>query len=225
MGGDELKLPREGRTRGLKPLLFGGIALAAVAGAVVAVRIYVFPREFVPVTLRSGEERALAAKLERLDPGGVGAESGRTDAAPGALEPERYTEAGAERRVRLTQREVNALLAKNTDLARTLVLHFSEDLVSAKILIPLDDDVPVLGGRTLKVTAGLELAFAEGRPRVVLRGVSLMGVPIPNAWLGGMKNVDLVEEFQGSEGFWRSFAEGVADVRVEEGALLLRLKE
>lgn len=47
------------------------------------------------------------------------------------------------------------------------------------------------------MSAGLELRFAAGRPVVALRGVSLWGVPIPNAWLGGIKNLDLVKEFGG----------------------------
>ena len=52
-----------------------------------------------------------------------------------------------------------------------------------------------------------------------------MGVPLPNAWLGGLKNVDLVAEFGRDGGFWRLFADGVADVEVGEGQLRVRLKE
>ena len=120
---------------------------------------------------------------------------------------------------------MNALLAKNTDLARKLAIDLSEDLASAKLLIPLDEELPVLGGKTLKVTAGLELSYRNQRPVVALRGVSLWGVPIPNAWLGNMKNVDLVREFGDREGFWKSFADGIDEIKVSEGQLLVRLKE
>lgn len=85
--------------------------------------------------------------------------------------------------------------------------------------------MPLFGGKTLKMAAGLELRFAEGRPVVELRGISLRGVPIPNAWLGGIKNIDLVEEFGGQGGFWQAFAAGVEDIRVEEGRLTVQLKE
>ena len=43
-----------------------------------------------------------------------------------------------------------------------------------------------------------------------------MGVPIPNAWLGGLKNVDLVTEFGAEPGFWQPFSEGVEHIRVED---------
>jgi len=60
---------------------------------------------------------------------------------------------------------------------------------------------------------------------VVLKGISLMGVPVPNAWLGGIKNIDLVQEFGGNQGAWKSFADGVETIQVEEGQLYIKLKK
>lgn len=82
-----------------------------------------------------------------------------------------------------------------------------------------------MGGKTLKVSAGTELAYANGRPIVILKGVSVWGVPIPNAWLGNLKNVDLVKEFGGDEGFWKTFAEGIEDIHIVEGELKIKLLE
>ena len=83
----------------------------------------------------------------------------------------------------------------------------------------------MLGGKIVKVKAGLELAYRDGRPIVALRGISIMGVPLPNAWLGGIKNIDLVREYGAEEGFWQAFAAGVEDIRVEQGRLRIALKE
>ena len=52
-----------------------------------------------------------------------------------------------------------------------------------------------------------------------------MGIPIPNAWLGGLKNVDLIREFGDAGGFWEAFAKGVEDIQVEEGKLKITLRE
>jgi hypothetical protein len=127
--------------------------------------------------------------------------------------------------VSFSERELNAMLAKNTDLAQRLAIDLSDDLVSAKLLVPLEEDFPMLGGKTLRVNAGVELAYQGSRPIVVLKGVSIMGVPIPNAWLGNLKNVDLVREFGADQGFWKSFADGVEYIQVEDGRLLVKLKE
>ncbi|NOR50357.1 MAG: arginine N-succinyltransferase [Desulfuromonadales bacterium] len=140
-------------------------------------------------------------------------------------QPERYSETGANREIIITERELNALLAKDTDLATKLSIDLSQDLASAKLLIPLDEEFPLLGGKTLKVTAGLKLAYKNNKPVVALKGISLWGVPIPNAWLGNMKNVDLVQEFGDQNGFWSAFADGVEEVEISDGQLRVRLKE
>ena len=232
--GNNANLQSQGRRFGcLHVAILLLVAMIATAGVTFwIVRSYVFPSEFKPVTLNAKEEQALNVKLERLDPLSQPVEGraqekrlGRRDEKSDALQPERYSEAGASREISLSERELNALVAKNTDLARKLAIDLSDNLISAKLLVPVDEDFPVLGGQIIKVRAGLELAYEAGKPIVVLRGVSIMGVPVPNAWLGGIKNIDLVREFSAEEGFWKAFAEGVEDVRVEEGRLQIKLKE
>jgi hypothetical protein len=198
--------------------------LVTVALTLGLVKYYFFPSEFTPVTLDVREEQVLSAKLESLDPI---THSGRPtgNQLPETLEPEPYSEAGASRKVHFSERELNALLAKNTDLARRVAIDLSDDLISAKILVPVDEDFPMLGGQILRVRTGVEFAYDRGKPIVRLRGVSIMGVPMPNAWLGGLKNIDLVQEFGNDKGFWKAFADGVATIRVEEGQLMLQLKE
>lgn len=141
------------------------------------------------------------------------------------LRPERYNEAGAKREVNFSERELNAMVANNHDLAKKLAVDLGDDLVSARLLVPVDQDFPLLGGKTLRVSAGVEMAFRDTKPVVILKGVSIMGVPIPNAWLGGLKNIDLINEFGDEKGFWSGFAEGVDNIRVEEGQLKIKLKK
>lgn len=206
-------------------LMLATVAIAT-ALAVWIIKVYVFPAEFKPVELSTREEKVLNAKLDRLDTMTAGEVSRQGEpAGQEPLEPEAYNEVGARREINFTEREVNALLAKNTDLARKLAIDLSDDLVSAKLILPVDEDFPILGGKTLKVKAGVELAYGEGRPIVVLRGISIMGVPLPNAWLGGLKHIDLVREYGAQEGFWKAFADGVEDIRVQEGKVRIQLKE
>lgn len=196
------------------------------------VRTYIFPAEFKPVNLSEKEEQQLNQKLAELDilqgrgpDGNVEISGNLIEAGETKLQPERYSEAGASREIRFNERELNALLASNTDMARRLAVDLSDDLASAKLLIPLDPDFPVMGGKTLRLNAGVQLSFSNDRPVVILKGVSVMGVPIPNAWLGNLKNVDLVREFGTDEGFWKAFASGVELIEVKQGQLLIRLKE
>lgn len=205
-------------------LLTGMLSVGITLWLVFAV---LFPTEFKPVTLNQKEEQVLEQKLERLDPTQRQTARGSRPALGGLapLTPEPYSEEGASREIDLSEKELNALLAKNTDLAHRLAIDLSDNLASAKLLVPLDPEFPILGGKTIKLTAGAEVRFTQGRPVIILKGVSIWGVPMPNAWLGNMKNIDLVQEFGEDKGFWKAFADGVEEIEVKEGKLRIKLKE
>jgi hypothetical protein len=229
--------------KGFSGLQVIGISFLAAICAVVmtffAVKMYFFPSLFTPVVLTAREQKLLDEKLEFFAENGVQAECPlqkvyrNPDRTPvekefdqdGKLLPKAYDEKNLDREVNLSEREINALLAKNTELASKLVFDLSESLISAKLLIPVDPDFPVLGGKIIRARAGVELAYNNNRPIVKLRGISLMGVPIPNAWLGGLKNIDLVSEFGNDPGFWNTFADGVKSVEIKEGYLKIVLNE
>jgi hypothetical protein len=201
------------------------VVFTMLVGGIVVYKT-LFPGEFTPVHLSQQEQQKLDQKIQRLESLPRGARNrSRTATKEQPLQPESYSEAGASREISLSEKELNALLANNTDLAHHLAIDLSSNLASAKLLVPLDPEFPILGGKTLKLSAGLELAYANGKPIVVLKGVSLWGVPVPNAWLGGMKNVDMVQEFGNQGGFWQAFAAGVETIEVQQGQLHIVLKE
>jgi len=215
-------------------LVAGSVCLAVIA-TFFTIKVFLFPGPFKPVVLSAKEEQQLATKLDVFE-GFVGrdqqtqSQQAQKDEksehdSDGSLTPEKYSEEGASRDIAFTERELNALIARNTDLADKLAIDLADSMVSIKLLIPLDPEFPMLGGKILKVKAGAELAYRESRPVVILKGVSLMGVPMPNAWLGGLKNIDLVKEFGADEGFWKTFSDGVDSISVVEGFLQIRLKE
>lgn len=192
-------------------------------------RTYINPAKFEPVALSSREQARLDSKLQQLgvNPRELLPDAKREDKvdSEGRLVPEKYEENPEKRDIRLSERELNALVASNPSLASRFAIDLSDNLASAKLLIPIDPDMPVMGGRTLRVNTGVELDYRDGRPVVKLRGVSIMGVPVPNAWLGNLKNVDLVDQFGTGPGFWNSFAAGVALIEIVDGQLHIKLKE
>ncbi len=205
--------------------------LITIAGTYWVLKTYVFTTSFTPVELSDKEEKSLQTKLQA-----IGYDAFFSTQIPhendqhaidedGFLKPEAYSEKNAVREITFTERELNGLLAKNTDLAQKVAIDLANNLVSAKLLIPLEEDFPVLGGKTLRLNAGIGMAYEQEKPIIILKGVSIMGVPIPNAWLGGLKNVDLVDEFGVDPGFWKSFSEGVENIQVSDGKINIKLKE
>ena len=234
-------------------LIVLAVVLITALASFYVIKTYIFPSPFTPVALSQDETRVLDNKLAILgweSPQPAVRESGdgrltRSGKAPknnhqsndvnhsgessnhyetAGLQPEPYRELPADRLVSFNEREVNAMIARNPDFAQRVAIDFSDDLASAKILIPIPDDFPVMPGQILRVSTGLDIRLgADKRPVIALVGVSVMGVPIPNAWLGNIKNVNLVNEF-GSGGFWTSFADGVEYINVTDGQLNIKLR-
>jgi len=207
------------------------LVVALLGGWWVKRNLYAGPLS--PTQLSEPERQALSAKLDRLQQGVEGAERAKTPppAAPagskeeGRLTPEVYTEDAAKRELRLTEKELNGLIAADAEAARRVAIALSADLVSVTLVIPVDEAFPLLGGKTLRLNCGITLRHEAGKPVVALRGVSLGGVPIPDAWLGSLKHVNLVREFGGQGGFWDLFAKGVEELKVLDGSLFVTLKE
>jgi len=208
--------------------VFAIVLLAMLVSLVIAffvIKYYFFPTDFNPVELNAQEQQVLISKLSVLGLGDLSV-GDELELSPGkALKPEAYTESDADREVTFSQKEVNALVANNTDMAERLAIDLSDNLISAKMLVPMDEDMPLVGGKTLKLKAGLGLSYENERAVVIVKGISVMGVPIPNAWLGGIKNIDLVQEFGGQQGFWKAFADGIEYINVEDGNLSIKLKK
>jgi hypothetical protein len=219
--------------------------LLVVVVAYFVLQSYVFTKEFEPVHLSQTEAAVLNEKIQALgfqpDTTVVsnepkkkkwlwGSGTSKTEKSVASevepdLIPEAYKEDSSKREINFSEKELNAMLANNTDMAKRVAIDLANDLASAKMIIPMDPDFPIIGGKTLRVNTGLGLSFANDRPVVILKGVSIMGVPIPNAWLGNLKNVDLVQAFGLAGGFWETFAAGVEYINVQDGMLQIKLKE
>ncbi|HOE17026.1 MAG TPA: hypothetical protein PK344_06380 [Syntrophorhabdaceae bacterium] len=214
------------------PQILGAVAVCIIVSILLAawwVKSNVYASPFTPTKLTEQEQQVLQEKLDRL---GRYVQKERFPAAKpvettreGRLVPETYSEDASKREIRITERELNGLIAKDEETARRVAIKLSDDMVSVKLLIPVDEDFPILGGKTIRLLCGIVLSYKDGKPVVALRGVSVGGVPIPNAWLGDIKNIDLVQEFGSKGGFWDIFSRGVEDIKVSDGSFYIKLKE
>ncbi|WP_416398359.1 hypothetical protein [Allohahella sp. A8] len=171
---------------------------------------YVFSSEIDPVELSNSEVQVLEHKISQVV----------------QAKPEPYSEDDARRLLSFSERELNALLARETDMAQQLAIDLSDDTASATLLVPLPADFPIMAGKTVRLNAGLEIVqLADSQIRIALKGVSVGGVPLPDAWLGNLKNVDLVSaSAQSGSSFWKQLAAGIETVRVRDGEVQLKLR-
>jgi hypothetical protein len=211
--------------------VMGIVALVIIVMVLLAawwVKYYVYASNFTPTVLTVKEQKILDSKLAKLEFTANGTsvipkKKRHDEGVP--LEPEAYSDEGAKREISLTEKELNAVMANNLEVAKRVAIDLSDNLISVKLLVPIEEEIPVLGGKTLRLHLGIILKFENERPIVALKGVSLGGIPLPNAWLGNLKNKDLVKEFGAEDGFWKLFSDGVEDLKIQDGHLLIKLKE
>lgn len=189
----------------------------------------IYARPFAPVELTKVEKKVLQVKLSALEQSAKTSKkhqkpAGEIDYENGRLKPEQYSEKNATREVLLNERELNSLIT-DPKLARNVAIDLADDQLSVKVLMPMDPDLPILGGKTIKLHFGTTIAYANNNLIVAMNGISIGGVPVPSAWWGGIKNKNLVEHFGGENGFWETLAAGISDVRITDGRMFVKLKE
>lgn len=205
--------------------IIGLIVLIILLVAAFWIKHTFYASKFTPTELSPGEQKVLDSKLAMLEGSSQRIVSVPSNKEHVPLEPEPYAEEGAEREIRLTEKELNSLIANQPEIAEKVAIDLSDDLVSVKLVVPMDEEIPVFGGKTLRFHMGLIMSYEDNRPVMALKGISLGGIPVPNAWLGYMKNKNLVNEFGSEDGFWQIFSEGVEDIQVKDGHIRIKLKE
>lgn len=189
-----------------------------MVGVTVLLTLWQFKRNLDPepiqaTVLTPSEELVFDQKVEQFKYA-----AGEMDSAPRQPIP-------ADRLIRISERELNAALAKNTDLADKMFLDLEADHIELIANFPMPADLPVLGGRTLRIGGTMRITTEEGKPSVILKKVMVSGISIPNAWTGYRKNVNLIEEISENNEDFQTFIAGVHSLRVEPDVLLIELND
>lgn len=190
--------------KGKPSCLLIAVVLLVVLVASAAGAYFWYNRPINPVELSSEETQELEQKIGRID-----ATPGEPQYQPGSKE------------IVFTERELNGLLAENTDLGDKLKFTLGTDEVHARLVTDLDEDLPGIGGKKLKAKARFLVRTTEGKPSLVLDDLTVWGASLPNDWLGGMKGKDLLSEIFGSQ----VGLGGIEELRIERGQLVIKLAE
>jgi len=213
------------------------LALLLLIVATVAITLWWIQRPIKPVVLSDKERTVVQAKLRYLEDADAGTSSAKSPRSPEdkngqAPTPATKADQAAERpyiagskELKLTEREINGLLNANTDLGNSVRLEFATDAVNAYLAIPIPKDFPVAGGKMFRARGRFRLSLGdEGTPFAILEDVTVFGLSLPKAWLGGIKGenllCDAVGQRKGSQ-----ILKGIKSLRIEPGALVLKVED
>ena len=228
-------------------MLFGCgtlVTLALLVVATAALTLWWIQRPIKPVVLSPREKVALDQKLQRLEganptnsPGERGLRAS-SQPRPTAEAPDRAPGTGSgpeidDRNLRiyvpgskvlkLTEREVNGLLNANTDLGKSIRLEFAQDAINAYLAVRIPDDFPIGGGKMFRARGRFRVSIGNGQPYAILEDVTVFGLSLPKAWLGGIKGENLLGQAMGDQK-WKGI-KGIKSLRVEPGALVLEVED
>lgn len=187
--------------------------LLTAVGTVWWVKRNLYASPLRPVELSQTEQAALNEKLARLE---LVEETAAAQPMPETEDP---------RTISLTAKEINAFLA-DQGIGEQVKLDLSRNRIAANFLLPIDKDAPLFAGTTLRIRVALSALMNEaGKLVVKVDDISLGGIPLPNAWLGDIKGLDLVTGDIGSDPAVQRFVAGIKNFQLEDGRMRIELNE
>lgn len=190
-----------------------GTATLTIAGTAWWVKRNIYASPFTPVALSATEQSALDQKLAVLK------QSGAAEAAP--VDPE-----VAKRTLTITDREINAFLEQQ-GLGEQVKVSLHNGGGTATFLLPMSSDGVPNSGPTLRISVSLGAKMDENKKFALsISDVSVGGVPLPNAWLGNMKGLNMLADAPISDDpALKAFAAGIRDFSIRSGQLSVVLNE
>jgi hypothetical protein len=190
------------------------IILITAGMTVWVVKRQINPGPLPPIVLNAAEQRALDHKIERVK----ASPSSDTNTVSEAAIPE-------DRLIEFSEKELNALIARSTDLDDTVRVDLEEDEIFARMHVPVPGGSPVLSGKTLSIGLRLTCSLRNGEPHLILRKITIGGISLPNAWTGYRKNTNLMGQAANLEPEMLAFLDGVEEFSLEKDRLRIVLKK
>jgi hypothetical protein len=195
--------------------------------------------------LTPGEKAVVEQKIQRLEgganpgtaqPGDKSPTPGGASTQGGIVSPPEAAGQGAEeddrklrvylpgsKTLKLTEREINGLLNANTDLGKSVRLELAQDAINAYIAVKIPEDFPLGGGKMFRARGRFRLSLGNaGQPYAILEDVTVFGLSLPKAWLGGIKGENLLGQAVGPR---NQFLKGIKSLRVEPGVLMIEVED
>jgi arginine N-succinyltransferase len=191
-----------------------GLAGVAAAAAGIWWKSNFDPAPFKLVALTTQEQAAFDQKLAAF-----------TGNAALAAAPAPVTDL-EKRTLVITEKEVNAWLAKN-DLGENVQVRFKNGKITGAIILELPEDLPFLAGQKIKASLALVAHLNDASRDLALQvdDVTVGGMPLPNAWVGDIKGMSLVDESARVDLATEKFLKGIRQFEIREGSVVVKFNK
>ncbi len=96
---------------------------------------------------------------------------------------------------------------------------------TAYVTAPIPQDVPVVGGKMFRACGRFRVSLTkDATPYAILEDVTIFGLSLPKAWLGGVKGENLLGQAVGERN-GAPILRGIKSLHIEPGALVLEVAD
>lgn len=124
----------------------------------------------------------------------------------------------------LSERELNGLLNQHTTLGDDVKIEIEKGAIYARVKTTLHQDVPLLGGKTVRAKARFLIETNTSSPSLVLDDFTVFGISLPNGWLANLKGQNLLANLDSDMG-GSAFSRGIERINIESGLIKIQLAE
>lgn len=196
--------------------------LLIISVAVWISKYYLFPRFLSPVTLNSQEEQILQQKLNAMSMDNTVVTTNNT----AVLQRVSTTSlAPSTQEISLSEKELNALLARYTTRGKQIAIDLNDTLTQATLLIPIQENIPFIGGDSIKSRADVIWPSQTDPPVVQFTQVRPQGFDLPAQWLTPFNQLDLRQEVLDANERWQEVVKRIQSLKVQGDHLLIRFKD
>jgi hypothetical protein len=215
--------PLETRTGWKRTLLIVCCVVLGLCGITAAatawwVKRNVYAANFKPVMLTQQEQTVFDQKVEQIKTALPVETASHTPAAP--VDPD-----VAKRTLSVTEKEINAYIAQQ-GLGEQLKVRLTDGIAVAEVIAPVDPGVAFIGGKTFRIQIALAAGMKpDDKFALSIADVSIGGVPIPNAWLGDIKGVNMLADSSNTDPVVSRFMAGIKEFEIKSGVVRVLLSK
>ena len=118
--------------------------------------------------------------------------------------------------IEFTEREINGVVSDNEGLRERVYIDLHPGRIEVKMNYEMPDEAEFFPGKTLRANIFLKVELQAEHLELRIQKFTISGFSVPSAWMGDLKNVDLMDEFLGGSDFAKAFARGLKTLEVGE---------
>lgn len=123
------------------------------------------------------------------------------------------------KRVMFTEKELNAIVAKNSEFENNILITLRPNTILGATTITMPEFIPFVGGQNLRTKVKIFAELKGQKLDIRVQNISLGGIPLRNSWTGSIIGKNLVDLFADDDQM-KALVDGIEEFEIRDGELV-----